>query len=269
MTSRTLPARIVPPVAAGGRARHILERNLLVYRRGWLVVFSGFVEPLFYLFSIGIGIGGLVGAVDVPGLGEVEYAAFVAPALLASSAMNGAVFESTMNIFFKLRFAKTYDAMLATPVGVRDIAIGEIAWSLGRGGLYAIGFLIVQFAMGLMPSLWGFMALPVALLIGFSFGAIGMALTTWMRSWQDFDLVNFAVLPLFLFSATFYPLSVYPPAIQRVAQLSPLYHGVELVRGFSFGIFDVTMVGHAAFLAAMGLVGVAVASRRLGVLLLK
>ncbi len=269
MTSGTLAARVAPPVALGGRARHVFERNMLVYRRGWLVIFSGFFEPIFYLFSIGIGIGALVGEVEVPGLGPVEYAVFVAPALLASAAMNGAVFESTMNIFFKLKYAKTYDAMLSTPLKVRDIAIGEISWSLTRGALYAIGFLIVQFSMGLMPSAWGFLALPVALLIGFAFGAVGMALTTFMKSWQDFDLVNFAVLPLFLFSATFYPIDVYPVAIQWVVRLSPLYHGVELMRGFSFGAFDLSMVGNAAYLTVMGLIGVVIAKRRLGVLLLK
>lgn len=264
-----MSARVMPPTILGGRARYVFERNLLVYRRGWLVIFSGFFEPIFYLFSIGIGIGALVGAIEIPGVGAIEYAAFVAPALLASSAMNGAIFESTMNIFFKLKLEKVYDAMLATPIKVRDVALGEIGWSLTRGILYSIAFLIVQFTMGLMPSLWGFMSLFVAVLIGFAFAAVGMALTTYMKSWQDFDLVNFAVLPLFLFSATFYPLSVYPPLLQWVTRISPLYHGVELMRGLSFGIFDVTMIFHTAFLAVMGTVGVYVTSRRLSTLLLK
>lgn len=270
MTSGTLARRIVPPIPLGGRnATRVIERNLLVYRRTWMVIFSGFFEPVFYLFSIGVGIGQLVGTVATGSGAPVSYTEFVAPGLLAASAMNGAVFESTMNIFFKLKYEKTYDAMLATPLRVKDIALGEIGWSLTRGALYAVGFLIVQFSMGLMPSMWGFVSLPVALLIGFAFAAVGMALTTFMKSWQDFDLVNFAVLPLFLFSATFYPLSVYPALFQWVARISPLYHGVELMRGLSLGVFDISMVGHVTFLAAMGLVGVAVTSRRLGVLLLK
>ncbi|MDH3307940.1 MAG: ABC transporter permease, partial [Acidimicrobiia bacterium] len=193
----------------------------------------------------------------------------VAPALLAASAMNGAVFESTMNIFFKLKYGRIYDAILTTPVGVNDIAIGEIGWSLIRGAIYAVGFLMVMLAMGLMPSLWGLMALPAALLIGFAFGAIGMATTTFMRSWQDFDYVTLATMPLFLFSATFYPLDVYPTVLQYVVRISPLYHGVELIRALTLGSFDMTLIGHVGYLVALGLIGVAIAGRRLESLLLK
>lgn len=265
----TLTSRVVPPVILGTRSRHILERNFLVNRRAWIVILSGFFEPVFYLFSIGIGIGELVGELDASIYGTTSYAAYVAPALLASSAMNGAVFESTFNIFFKLRYAKTYDAMLSTPMEVSDIAIGEIAWSLIRGGLYAIGFMVVMTAMGFVTGPLALLAVPAAILIGFSFGAAGMAATTFMRSWQDFDLVSLVTLPLFLFSATFYPLSVYPPILQKLAQLSPLYHGVELIRGLTLGHLELTMVGHIAFLVALGAVGAFITSRRLATLLLK
>jgi lipooligosaccharide transport system permease protein len=197
----------------------------------------------------------------------VDYATFVAPALLGSAAMNGAVFESTFNIFFKLKYGKVYDAVLATPMQPTDIAVGEITWSLGRGAVYAAGFLVVMAVMGLMPSVWGLLALPAALLIGFAFAACGMAATTFMRSWQDFDLINMVTLPLFLFSATFYPIDVYPEAFQVFTRFSPLYHGVELIRALTFGVFDWSLAGHIAFLAAMGAVGVAITSRRLGRLL--
>lgn len=267
MTSGALAARIAPIRALGGRrAGYVLERNLLVYRHVWIILFSGFFEPLFYLFAVQVGIGGLVGDVHA-GPEVVGYAEFVAPALLASSAMNGAVYESTMNIFHKLKWAKTYDGMLATPLGPFDIAIGEIGWSLVRGAIYATGFLAVMKATGLMPSPWGVLGLPAALLIGFAFGAVGMASTTFMRSWQDFDLVNLAVLLLFLFSATFYPLSVYPEPLRLAAQLSPLYHGVVLIRSLTLGTFDVTLVWHTAFLILMGAAGLTVAGRRLGKLL--
>ncbi len=270
MTSGTLVQRMIPPTVRGGsRATRLLERNVLVYRRGWLIIFSGFFEPLFYLFSLGIGIGALVGDFEGPGGTVISYAQFVAPALLGASAMNGAVFESTMNIFFKLKYGKIYDAILSTPVGVADIAVGEITWSLIRGAIYAFGFLIVMLAMGLMPSMWGFAALPAALLIGFAFGAIGMATTTFMRSWQDFDFVTLATMPLFLFSATFYPLDVYPSFLQNVVRISPLYHGVELLRALTLGVFDMTLIGHVGYLLALGLVGVVIAGRRLDTLLLK
>ncbi len=266
--SAALIARVAPPPMRLGRgAGHILERNLLVYRRAWIIVFSGFVEPLFYLFSIGIGIGKLVGDLTGPGGEPVEYAAFVAPALLASAAMNGAVLESTFNIFFKLKYGRIYEAILSTPLQPADIAVGEITWSLARGALYAGGFLVVMASMGLMKSPWGILALPTAILIGFAFGACGMAATTFMRSWEDFDYVTLVTMPLFLFSATFYPLDVYPPAFQTFTRFSPLYHGVEIIRALTLGVFDWSLAGHVAVLLGMGAVGVAVASRRLGKLL--
>jgi lipooligosaccharide transport system permease protein len=246
----------------------MLERNFLVYRRIWLIVFSGFFEPIFYLFSIGVGLGELVGDVVGPGGTPVEYAAFVAPALLGASAMNGAIFESTFNIFFKLRYGKVYDAILATPMLPRHIAIGEITWSLGRGALYATAFLVVIAVSGYAKSAWAVMAIPAAVLIGFAFAAVGMAATTFMKSWQDFDLVNMVTLPLFLFSGTFYPLDVYPDIFEVLTKISPLYHGVELVRALTLGAFDVSLVGHIGFLIAMGAVGVLITARRLNKLLL-
>ncbi len=267
--SRTLTARTVPISAFGGlRAHRILERNLMVYKRVWIVLFSGFFEPVFYLFSIGVGVGALVGDLTLPDGSPVSYTAFIAPALLASSAMNGAVYESTMNIFFKLKFGKVYDAILSTPMKPVDIAVGEISWSLIRGGIYAIGFMIVMAIFGLIESWWAIMAVPAALLIGFAFASVGMAATSFMRSWQDFDMVQLFTLPLFLFSATFYPLDVYPEAIQNLTRLSPLYHGVEIVRSLTLGLFDWSIAGHVAFLLGMGAVGMTVASKRLERLLL-
>ncbi len=266
--SRALLSRALPPVVLGGRrAGRVLERNLMVYRRSWLIIVSGFFEPVFYLLSIGVGLGDLVGEVGGPG-GVVDYTAFVAPALLASSSMNGAVYESTFNIFFKLRYAKTYEAILSTPVAVGDVALGELAWCLIRGGLYAVGFLIVMLAMGLAESWWAVLALPAAVLVGFAFAAVGMAATSFMRSWQDFDMVQLVIMPMFLFSATFYPLETYPGPLQVVVQLTPLYHGVDLIRSLTLGTPGPGLLVHVAYLSAMGLAGLAVATRRLQRLLL-
>jgi lipooligosaccharide transport system permease protein len=266
----TLLARVAPPVMFGGRrAGLLIERNLMVYRRGWLLIVSGFFEPLFYLLSIGLGIGALVGAIPLGDGRFVPYTAFVAPALLASSAMNGAIYDSTFNVFFKLKYAKTYDAILATPVGVGDVAAGEIGWALIRGAIYAGTFLLVMLALGLVLSPWAVLAFPAALLIGFAFGAVGMAATSFMRTWQDFDMVSLVILPLFLFSATFYPVTTYPEPIRLLVELTPLYHGVALVRGLTTGALEPGMLVDAAYLAAMGLVGLAIASCRLERLLLK
>jgi lipooligosaccharide transport system permease protein len=263
----TLNRRIAPPRIGRIRAQHVLARNVLVYRRLWLIVFSGFFEPVFYLFSIGIGISTIVGPVVGPNGQLVEYTTFVAPALLAASAMNGAVYESTMNIFWKLKFAKVYDSMLATPLNVWDIAIGEIGWSQIRGGLYAGAFLIVALVMGLLQSWWALLALPAALLIGVAFASVGFATTTFLKSWQDFDMVNMVMMPLFLFSATFYPLSVYPPILRTIAQISPLYHGVEIVRALTLGIIRPVILAHIGFLVAMTSIGFSITARRLEKLL--
>ena len=128
--------------------------------------------------------------------------------------MNGAILETTFNVFFKLNYAKTYDAILATPLGVGDVALGEVAWALTRSFLYATAFVIVMAVLGLVRSPWAILAAPAALLIGFAFAACGMAATTFMRRWTDFDYITMVTLPLFLFSATFYPLTAYPEQLQ-------------------------------------------------------
>ncbi len=264
----SFPLRITPPALVGSRrARRLVERNLLVYRRGWIYLLSGFFEPLFYLLSIGLGLNGLVGDLHVDGQ-VIPYTAYVAPGLLASAAMNGAVFDSTFAVFFKLKIAKTYDAVLATPLGVGDVALGELTWALIRGGLYSAAFLVIMTALGYSTSPWVILAYPSALLIAFAFAAAGMAATSYMRSWQDFDMVSLAILPLFLFSATFYPLTVYPGWLQLVVRCTPLYQGVALVRGFDLGDFSWAMLGHAAYLAIMGVAGLLISSRRLARLLL-
>ena len=262
--------RLTPPILFGGRrAGLLIERNLYVYRRTWMVIFSGFFEPLFYLLGIGFGLGALIGDVPGPGGQEISYQLFVAPALLATASMNGAIMESTFNVFFKLNYQKTYDAILSTPMSVGDVALGEIGWALIRGGLYAIGFLVVMALFGLWVSPWLILALPAALLIGFAFAAAGMALTSFMRTWQDFDLIQLVILPMFLFSGTFFPLDTMPDGVRLLIQLTPLYHGVDLLRGLSVGVVGPDTVVHVVYLLGMGLTGLFVVSRRLDKLLLK
>lgn len=261
MTTFTRDRTALPFVAFTGALR-VLERNLMVYRRIWIIIVSGFFEPVFYLFSIGIGVGAMVGDVVLADGSRVPYAAFVGPALLAGSAMNGAVYESTMNIFFKLKYDKVYDGMLATPLEPHEVATGEISWALLRGLLYAVGFTVVMTVMGIARSWWVLAAIPAALLVGFAFAAVGMAATTFMRSWQDFDLVTLVTLPMFLFSATFYPLDVYPETLRPLIQISPLYHGVELIRGLVLARPSPALLGHTLFLLAMGGIGAKISARR-------
>jgi lipooligosaccharide transport system permease protein len=261
--------RVIPPGVFGlGRGRRMIERNMRVVRRMWWIPLSGLAEPVFYLLSIGIGIGKLVGGIPGPNGTVVPYAAYVAPALLAASAMNGAVYESTFNVYFKLKYARIYDAVLATPMQAVDVARGEIATALTRGSLYAAVFVIMMAGLGDIHSTWAILALPAAVLIGFAFSAIGMAATTYMRGWTDFDLVQLVLLPMFLFSTTFYPLSTYPRWLQIVVECTPLYHGVSLTRSLTLGWVGWVDLVHVAYLGAMGAIGVAIAGRRIRVLLL-
>jgi lipooligosaccharide transport system permease protein len=274
MATQTLPFRVVPPTSArrlvgSGHARFLVERNARVYRAGWVVLLSGILEPLFYLLSVGVGVAQLVGDVELPGGKVVSYTAFIAPAMLASSAMNGALYDATFNVFFKLKYDKLYDSILSTPVTPVDIAAGEIGWALLRGAFYSGTFFIVMLVMGLVSSWWALLVLPAAILIGFTFAAVGMACTTFMKSWQDFEYITLATLPMFLFSATFYPLSVYPSSFQWIVQISPLYHAAALVRELTTGAVGWVSATHVVVLVVLGIVGVLVAGRRLEKLLLK
>jgi len=265
----TLSARRRTQPPAIDRAAHLVERNTILYRRNWLLIVSGFLEPLLYLLAIGFGVGALVGSSIVLDGRPIPYAVFVAPAMMASSAMNGAIYETAFNFFFKLKYVKLYDAVLATPLGVADVALGEIAWALFRGTLYAAGFIIVMAALGLVRSWWSLLAVPAAMLLGFTFAAVGTAAATFVRNWQDFDLVLIVMIPLFLFSATFYPITLYPGPLQAVVQLSPLYHGVNLLRSLTTGSIGASLVFDLVYLVLLGAAGLAVAATRLERMLLK
>jgi lipooligosaccharide transport system permease protein len=274
---RELPLRVLPPAtlrawlrrSLGGRGSlHLIERHARAYRHLWLVLVSGFAEPLFYLLSLGIGLGQLVGTVTGPNGQHVTYTAFVGPALLATSSMNGAIYDSTFGVFFLLKYAKVYNAILATPMRAADVALGQIGWALIRGSLYAFAFMLVMLGMGLLQSYWAVLALPAAILTGFAFAAAGMAATTFMRSWQDFEFVMLVSLPMFLFSTTFYPLSVYPRALQVVVECTPLYQAITLIRGLTLGVVGPALLVPAAYLALMGMAGLLLAGRRVSRLLL-
>ena len=196
MTELVARARLTAPTRPVIGGLLIIERNVMVYRRTWMILFSGFFEPLFYLFFFVYPLQEFIG--DVTFEGEVlEYAAFVAPALLASSAMNGAFYDAT-NVFWKLRYGKVYDSILATPVGPQDVAVGETIWAVVRAMLYSAAYLLVIVALGLVDSPWAILALPACFVIGFGFAGAGIAAVTWMRTWKDFDLISLIMLPIWM-----------------------------------------------------------------------
>jgi lipooligosaccharide transport system permease protein len=241
----------------------VVVRNYVVYRSAWKVFLTGFLEPVFYLLSIGVGVGKLIQSFEFNGH-TIPYAEFVAPGMLAASAFNGALLDSTFNVFFKLRYEKLYDQMLATPLTTHDIARGEIVWSQLRGASYSAAFLVVMWALGLVHSWWALAALPATILIGFAVAAVCMALTTWMTSWQDFDKVTLVQLPLFLFSGTFFPVDNLGPVGELAAKLTPLWHGVNLTRMLCLDTVDgPTAVVNTLVLVTVMVVGWYVAIRTL------
>jgi lipooligosaccharide transport system permease protein len=253
------------------RSMHIVQRNLTVYKRAWMVIFTGFFEPVFYLLGIGVGVGSMVGEAD-----GLSYAAFVAPGLLAVSCMNGAITESFFNIFFKLHYQKTYDGILATPMRVADVAFGEALWALGRGSLYAAGFLVIVLVIGsvigpqMILSPFAVLAWPAAVLVAAVFAAVGLCITSLAKKIQDFDIVQgLVVMPMFLFSGAFFPVDQLPSAAQWVVRATPLYHGVAMLRQLTTGAITPGILIHVAYLVVLGSVAFVIAMHRLERTLIK
>ena len=252
-----------------GRSRAIMERAYIAFKSStWKIVISGFVEPVLFLLSFGYGLKDLVGDITVAGQ-PVGYVAFIAPALLATSAMNGAIYDSTMNVFFKLKHDRLYHGMLATSLGPMDVALGEISWALLRGLSYSIGFMAIVAPLGLIPSMWGILAIPAAVLIAFGFASFGMAVTSYMKSYQQLEVVNVVLLPMFLFSGSFYPLDVFPEWLQTIIRLFPLAHAIDLVRGLTLGNISWALAGHAMYFVVMIVIGLFFTTRRLNALFMR
>lgn len=258
--------RVIPPTVAPRRFLRMTERNVTMYRRMWPIFLTGLLEPIFYLFSIGIGVGALVGDVEYAGR-TIPYETFVATGMLATAAMNGAVMDTTFNFFIRLKYGKLYDAVLATPLEPRDVALGEVTWALLRGGFYSGCFLLTMAVFGLTESWWAIGALPVSVLVGAAFASAGLACSTFMRSFLDFEYINLVLMPMFLFSATFFPLDRYPDAVAAVVEWTPLYQGVALNRALVTGEVDASLVVHVVYLAVLVGVGVRIAGRRIDAML--
>jgi len=247
------------------------QRNMLVYKHAWMVIVSGFFEPLFYLLSIGIGLGSMV-----PDVNGLSYTAFVAPGLLASNCMNGAVSDGLFNIWFKLHVQRTYDGILATPMRVADVVFGEMLWALTRGSLYSAAFLVLVFALGelhgprILLSPTALLALPAAVLVAAAFSSMALCLCSFVRKRENFDMVmGLLVMPMFLFSGIFFPVTQMPAPLQAIFQVVPLYHAVALLRALTTGGVDVAIAWHIAYLLLAGTLAFLVAMRRMERTLIK
>lgn len=243
-------------------ALRIAHRNAVVYRRAWRgSLFMSFLQPALFLLAMGLGVGALVdeGGASLPG--GVSFLEFLAPALLAAACMQTATFESSYLISGKMTWHRTYEAVTATPMGTRDLVLGELTWIAVRLSTVAVAFTTVIIAFGVPRSPLVLLAVPAAVLTGLAFSAPLMAYAATLRDNSNFNFVfRFVVTPLFLFSGVFFPLTQLPKGLQMAAWCTPLFHGVELTRGLTLGTLDPwTWVAHIAYLIDLLAVGVAVA----------
>lgn len=235
------------------RAPSIVERNRLAYKHAWAVFVSGFFEPLFYLGAVGFGLGNFIGEISF-GRESIPYATFIAPGMLAASTLNGAIADGFFNPFFKLNWMKTYDAMVSTPLSVRDIVVGEILWAQLRGTLYAVGFLLIMLILGLIESPWAILALPAAMLCSAALASGAMILTGVTKQISSLEKVMTLIfIPMFLFSGTFFPIGVYPGWLQPLVEVMPLYRGAHLLRSLTVGQITLAVLVDIAYLVAMSI----------------
>ena len=249
-------------LAASGRVWH---RNWLVYRRLWHRSLAfGFLQPVLFLTAMGIGLGALMPQ-DESAFGGFDYITWLGAGLLAAMAMQTATFESTYPIMNKIMWGRNYEAMLSTPLQIRNIVWGELAWSAFRIGTLATVFSIVLLAFRIPQSPLALLAIPFTILIGLAFSSCLIAFTATQKNDVGFSAVfRFIINPLFLFSGTFFPLTNMPEPLQFVAALTPLFHGVQLVRGSMLGTLEpLTAVVSLTYLLVMFGIGAFLAERNL------
>ena len=259
MAVQTSPA-VRNPVSLH-RALQLFKRNMLAYNHYWMAFVSGFFEPFFYLVAVGFGVGQFVQKIPY-GDARIEYAVFLAPGLLAASTLNGAVFDGFFSPFFKLNWMKTYEGIYTTPIGIPDIAVGEILWALMRGSIYGAGFLIVMLVLGLIDSVWAVLALPAVMLSAGALSSGAMILTGITKEISSLEKVmTLVVFPLFLFSGTFFPIDLYPAFLKPIVMATPLFHSATLLRDLTTGEVGLGTVVHAVYLLVMAVVAATIAIR--------
>jgi lipooligosaccharide transport system permease protein len=257
--TRDLEARPAVPSGFQAAAR-VFEHRAYQYRRAFRgSLFGSFVNPALFLTAMGLGLGGYVNASSPDAFGGVTYLQFLAPGLLAGSAMQQGIFEATFPVMYGLVWRRIFHAMYATPIGPRAVALGTLAWIAFRLALVAAIFTLVAWAFGAVASPLAILGIPAAILTGLAFaGPMGAYMAT-QRTPDKFSAIfRWVITPLFLFSGTFFPIESLPGALQPIAWLSPLFHGVELTRGATLGTLlddPLRALAHLAILVGLVAVG--------------
>jgi lipooligosaccharide transport system permease protein len=243
-------------------ANRMVQRNALVYRHVWRgSLFSSFLQPTLFLLAIGLGVGAMVDAGGAALPGGVRYAEFLAPGLLAATAMQLAGFESSYPVLGKMTWHRNYEAIVATPMRVIDLVVGELAWVAVRLTTVAIAFILVMTAFGIPRSWRVVFAVPAVVLTGLAFAAPIMAYAATLKNSSTFNVMyRFILTPLFMFSGVFFPIERLPGMLERAAWLTPLFHGVEIVRGLTLDTVPAGWPLHVAFLVASIAAGTAIAN---------
>jgi len=271
----TTPAQAAPPgqlVPAGprpadgmGMAIRAFLFWLVNYRRTWRgTIYSSVLGPVLYLGAMGVGLGSLVDSHGTASLGGVSYLSFLAPGLMAANGMQTAMDESLYPVFAAVKWQKTYQAAASTPLRPGDLFRGHILFTTMRLVMNVVIFLIVMVAFGAARSAWVLAAVPVAVLTGLAFAApLDAFAVTQEKNDQAFNMIfRFGLIPLFLFSGTFFPVTQLPAWIRPLAYVTPLWHGVALCRSLSLGTADwLGALGHVGYLAAIALIGLAAGQR--------
>jgi lipooligosaccharide transport system permease protein len=240
-------------------ALHVLESHALAYRRTWKgTAVTTFLNPVLFLAAMGLGLGTLVDRGAGPGaLADISYLEFLAPGLLAASAMQVGATDSSWPVMVGIKWRRTYEAALATPVTVRHLVAGHMAWVVVRLLLTTVVFVAVMAAFGASELVRGAAAVPPAVLTGLAVSGPVMAFASTQDDGPGLtSMFRFVIMPMFLFSGTFFPISQLPVALQAVATVTPLWHGVELARAAALGLETAwTPLGHVAYLGAWAAAG--------------
>ncbi|TMD82907.1 MAG: ABC transporter [Chloroflexi bacterium] len=242
-------------------AQHVLEHHLTVYRRTWKgSLFMSFLSPVLFLAAMGLGLGSLIARGPVRTIDGVSYLVFLAPGLLAASAMQAAFVETTYPIMARIQWQRTYEGMLATPIAVLDVLVGEFGWLTFRLALSSCAFFFVMLLFGTVHSVLAVLAIVAAILTGLAFAAPILSWTATRRTDQSFALIGrFVITPLFLLGGVFFPLHQLPQVIQGIAWLTPLAHGVALARSLSLGVLAPSAGIHVAVLLLYAAIGITAA----------
>jgi lipooligosaccharide transport system permease protein len=261
-TTTAPPPGVDPSPRAAVRVGRVIAGFAVTYRRTWRgSVVSSFLTPVLFLLAMGVGLGDLVDQHQSGGLQGLSYLSFVGTGLLAATSMQMAAVESTWPVMAGIKWRKGYHAMLASPIDVRDIVHGHLGWCAIRLMVTSTIFLVVLTAFGVVDSPWGILAVPAATLTGLAFAAPISAFAATRENDRAFaSLMRFGILPMFLFSGTFFPIDQLPSALQTLAMVTPLWHGVELCRSLCLGDAGfVTSLGHVLYLVMWTAAGTIVA----------